>query len=47
VLALYYFEELKLHEIAEILGLTESRVSQVRSKALARLREQVGMSLAS
>ncbi len=47
VLALYYFEELKLHEIAEILGLTESRVSQIRSKALARLREQVGMSLAS
>jgi RNA polymerase sigma factor for flagellar operon FliA len=39
VLSLYYFEELKLHEIAEILGLTESRVSQIRSKALIRLRE--------
>jgi RNA polymerase sigma factor FliA len=39
VLSLYYFEELKLHEIAEILGLTESRVSQIRSKALLRLRE--------
>jgi RNA polymerase sigma factor for flagellar operon FliA len=38
VLSLYYFEELKLHEIAEILGLTESRVSQIRSKALIRLR---------
>ncbi|MEP6494800.1 MAG: FliA/WhiG family RNA polymerase sigma factor [bacterium] len=47
VLALYYFEELKLHEIAEILGLTESRVSQIRSKALARLRETVGVALAS
>ena len=47
VLALYYFEELKLHEIAEILGLTESRVSQIRSKALARLRETVGIALAS
>jgi len=47
VLALYYFEELKLHEIAEILELTESRVSQIRSKALARLRETVGVALAS
>ncbi|HEX2189979.1 MAG TPA: FliA/WhiG family RNA polymerase sigma factor [Longimicrobiaceae bacterium] len=42
VLTLYYFEELKLHEIATILGLTESRVSQVRSKAVARLRGELG-----
>ncbi|HEY5062426.1 MAG TPA: FliA/WhiG family RNA polymerase sigma factor [Gemmatimonadaceae bacterium] len=47
VSVLYYFEELKLHEIAEILGLTESRVSQIRSKALARLRETIGIALAS
>lgn len=38
VLSLYYFEELKMHEIAEILELTESRVSQIRAKALTRLR---------
>lgn len=38
VLTLYYFEELKLHEIADVLRLTESRVSQIRTKALARLR---------
>jgi RNA polymerase sigma factor for flagellar operon FliA len=38
VLSLYYFEELKLHEIATILELTESRISQIRSKALANLR---------
>ena len=38
VLALYYFEELKLHEIAKVLELTESRVSQIRSKALSKLR---------
>ena len=38
VLSLYYFEELKLHEIADILQLTESRVSQIRSKALQKLR---------
>ena len=42
VLSLYYYEELKLHEIAEILELTESRVSQIRSKALSRLRGQLG-----
>lgn len=42
VLSLYYFEELKLHEIASILGVTESRVSQIRSKAIANLRAYVG-----
>ncbi|MBI1808537.1 MAG: FliA/WhiG family RNA polymerase sigma factor [Gemmatimonadetes bacterium] len=41
VLTLYYFEELKLHEIASILQLTESRVSQIRSKALGKLRKQL------
>jgi RNA polymerase sigma factor for flagellar operon FliA len=39
VLTLYYFEEMKLHEIADVLDLTESRVSQIRSKALSRLRD--------
>jgi RNA polymerase sigma factor FliA len=42
VVTLYYFEELKLHEIASVLGLTESRVSQIRAKALTRLRDVVG-----
>jgi RNA polymerase sigma factor FliA len=41
VLSLYYFEELKLHEIAEVLDLTESRVSQIRAKALTRLRTEL------
>jgi RNA polymerase sigma factor for flagellar operon FliA len=41
VLTLYYFEELKLHEIAEVLELTESRVSQIRAKALGRLRTEL------
>ena len=41
VLSLYYFEDLKLHEIAAILQLTESRVSQIRASALAQLREQL------
>jgi RNA polymerase sigma factor for flagellar operon FliA len=39
VLALYYYEELTLLEIAEILHVTESRISQIRSQALRRLRE--------
>lgn len=41
VLGLYYFEELKLRQIAEVLGVTESRVSQVRTRALARLRDSM------
>lgn len=41
VLSLYYFEELKLHEIATILKLTESRVSQIRSKAIGKLRASI------
>ena len=41
VLTLYYFEELKLHEIADVLKLTESRVSQIRAKALGKLRGEL------
>ena len=42
VLALYYYEELKMHQIASVLGLTESRVSQIRSRAITRLRSVMG-----
>jgi RNA polymerase sigma factor FliA len=38
VLALYYFEELRLREIAELMGVTESRISQIRHGALNKLR---------
>jgi len=38
VLALYYDEELNLREIGAVLDVTESRVSQIRSQALHRLR---------
>ena len=38
VLALYYEEELTMAEIARVLGLSESRISQLRSLALSRLR---------
>jgi RNA polymerase sigma factor for flagellar operon FliA len=42
VLSLYYFEELKLTEIARILDVSESRISQIRSKAIQRLRKMLG-----
>jgi RNA polymerase sigma factor FliA len=38
VIALYYVKELTMKEIAEVLGVTESRVSQLKSQAAARLR---------
>ncbi|MGE0554592.1 MAG: sigma-70 family RNA polymerase sigma factor [Gemmatimonadales bacterium] len=40
VLSLYYYEELNLKEVAAILHVTESRVSQIRSQAIRRLRDQ-------
>lgn len=41
VLALYYYEELNQKQIGEVLHVTESRVSQIRSRALKRLRREV------
>jgi RNA polymerase sigma factor for flagellar operon FliA len=41
VMSLYYEEELNLREIGEVLGVTESRVCQLHSQAIARLRAQV------
>jgi len=41
VLALYYDEELNLREIGEIIGVSESRVSQIHSQAALRLRSRL------
>jgi len=38
VLVLYFYEELNLREIAEVMHLTESRISQIRSAALKKMR---------
>ena len=43
VLALYFYEELTLQEIARVLGLSASRISQIRGEALAKLRELVSL----
>ena len=45
ILALYYQEELTLAEIGEVIGVCESRVSQLRSLAVARLRTRLRSSL--
>ena len=38
VLALYYFEDLRLREIAEAFGVTESRICQIHSQAILAIR---------
>jgi RNA polymerase sigma factor for flagellar operon FliA len=40
VIALYYYENLTLREIGEVLGVTESRVSQLHTKAVLRLKSR-------
>jgi RNA polymerase sigma factor for flagellar operon FliA len=41
VVTLYYYEELTLREIGEVLGVTESRVSQLHTKAILRLKSRL------
>lgn len=41
VLALYYDEELNLREVGEVLGVSESRVSQIHSQAMLRLQARM------
>ncbi len=41
VIQLYYFEELSLKEIAEILEVSESRVSQIHKKVIKKIRESL------
>ena len=41
ILALYYHEELTLAEIGQVIGVGESRVSQLRTQAIARLRSHL------
>ncbi len=41
VLILYYYEDLTLKEIGEVLQVTESRISQLHTKAIMRLRSKL------
>jgi RNA polymerase sigma factor for flagellar operon FliA len=41
VIQLYYFEELSLKEISEILNVSESRISQIHSNAIRKIRKKL------
>ncbi len=41
VITLYYYEELTIKEIASVIGVTESRVSQIHKDAIIRLTERL------
>ena len=45
MIALYYYENLTLREVGEVLGVTESRVSQLHTKAVLRLRSKLATEL--
>lgn len=45
VITLYYHEELTMKEVGEVLGVKESRVSQIHSKAIQNLRRRVAAHL--
>jgi RNA polymerase sigma factor FliA len=47
VVTLYYYEELTLREIGEVLSVTESRVSQLHTKAILRLKAHLASALAA
>ena len=42
VIELYYYEELTLKEISKVLEVSESRISQLHTKALVKMRKVMG-----
>mgnify|MGYP003368665720 CR=1 FL=1 len=42
VIELYYYEELTLKEISKVLGVSESRISQLHTKALLKMKNKMG-----
>jgi len=42
IIQLYYFEELSLKEISEVLNITESRISQIHKSVIHKIKESVG-----
>jgi RNA polymerase sigma factor for flagellar operon FliA len=47
VISLYYYEDLNMKEIGNVLGITESRVCQIHTKAVGRLRSKLRQLLAA
>ena len=45
VITLYYYEELTLKEISKILEVSESRISQLHTKALQKMKKILGMNI--
>ena len=45
VITLYYYEDLTLKEISHILEVSESRVSQLHTKALQKMRQKLGSNM--
>ena len=43
IVTLYYYEELTLREIGEILNLTEGRICQIHARAVVRLQQALGV----
>lgn len=42
IIQLYYFEELSLSEISEVLDITESRISQISKEVIKKIRREIG-----
>jgi len=42
IIQLYYFEELTLKEISNILNITESRISQIHKSVIQKIKESIG-----
>jgi RNA polymerase sigma factor for flagellar operon FliA len=41
VIALYYYDELTLKEIGKVMGFTESRICQIHTKSILKLRAKI------
>jgi len=42
IIQLYYFEELTLKEISDVLNITESRISQIHKSVIQKIKESIG-----
>jgi RNA polymerase sigma factor for flagellar operon FliA len=43
IIQLYYFEELTLREISDVLNITESRISQIHKSVIHKIKESIGV----